>query len=190
MIGGELEIQVYDKKEVGTIQGTPYDASGTETRLNVLVNCMYALNYAEGEGGFFVTFGGGIYGGLGGVLDLQIAIDEALQGIKPDEDGVAFGVNGGLLYTHMVSESYGLFVMPRFHFVFLIRTPRCFRSQPVYRFRSVGRAAMSETGGNRTCNHATAPTRTSDHKFVARVLSRPYIWPNAGINNRLPSVLV
>jgi hypothetical protein len=118
-IGGELGFQIYKQEESGSVAGTTFPPISTsETKLNILFNGLYAFNYVEGEGGLFFTFGGGVYGGLGGVLDLEQAMEDIAAGTQVDEDNVAFGVNGGFLYTRMVSESLGLFVMPRFHFVF------------------------------------------------------------------------
>jgi len=119
MLGGELGFQMYDNEAHEVVAGnTMPGESTTETKLNILFNGLYALNYVEGEKGLFITIGGGIYGGLGGVLDLEKALEDIAADKEPDENGVAFGVNGGLLYTRMVSESFGLFVMPRFHYVF------------------------------------------------------------------------
>jgi hypothetical protein len=128
MFGGELGFQIYEQKASGSVAGVAFpDTSTSEVKLNILFNGLYAFNYVEGEQGFFLTFGGGIYGGLGGVLDLEQAIDDLMAGKEVDEDGIAFGVNGGFLYTRMVSESLGLFVMPRFHLVFSDPTAKMFQ---------------------------------------------------------------
>lgn len=118
MLGCEIGFQTYDEEASAVVGGMVIPPESlTETKANILFNGLYALNYVEGEKGFYITFGGGIYGGLGGVLDFEQALTDAAAGKDIDEGGAAFGFNGGILYTHMVSEGFGLFVMPRFHFI-------------------------------------------------------------------------
>jgi len=119
MIGAEFGIQRYKTDEQGTIDGALYDrGSETKTRVNGFLNGLWALSYREGDGGFFVTGGAGFYGGLNGPLNWRQVVEDVLAGKDQDNDGAVFGVNGGLMYTHMVSENLAVFVMPRFHLVF------------------------------------------------------------------------
>jgi hypothetical protein len=88
MIGGELGFQNYD--------------SGTESELetNILFNGLYAFNYTR-ETGFYLTFGGGFYGG----------------------NDTNFGINGGIVYSKLISETISLYGMPRLHIIFADETP-------------------------------------------------------------------
>ncbi|MCK4607011.1 MAG: hypothetical protein KAU35_06930 [candidate division Zixibacteria bacterium] len=105
LIGGELGFQSYKsevKTDATTIMGVPIpatDESASETKMNILATGLYALNYTDDENALFVTFGLGLYGGLG------------------DGDGGEIGLNGGVLYRKMVSETVGVYVMPRIHYV-------------------------------------------------------------------------
>jgi len=94
MIGGELGFQSY-KSEVKLPAILGGSTSETNTRINILFNGLYAINYTDDENAFFVTAGGGFYGG---------------------EDS-EFGIFGGIVYRKMVSETIGAYVMPRFHYV-------------------------------------------------------------------------
>lgn len=95
MIGGELGLQQYkaDMEAVGTapIGTIVVEGSDTETKLNILFNGLYALNYTEDKA-MFLTAGAGIY----------------------DSD---FGLFGGILYRWAVSPTVFVFAMPRFHIV-------------------------------------------------------------------------
>ena len=91
MIGGELGFQSY-KAEM-TILGV--SASETSTETNILFNGLYAINYTDDENAFFVTAGGGLYGGSDSEL----------------------GIFGGIVYRKMVSETVGAYIMPRLHYV-------------------------------------------------------------------------
>ena len=94
MIGGELGFQSFKTEvELPAILGG--SSSETSTEMNILFNGLYAINYTDDENAFFVTAGGGLYGG----------------------DDSELGIFGGIVYRKMVSETIGAYVMPRFHYV-------------------------------------------------------------------------
>jgi opacity protein-like surface antigen len=90
LVGVEVGFQAY-KAEASLLGVTE---SETEYKANILPCVLYALNFVEDEQAFFLTFGGGFYGGW----------EEA-------------GFNAGLMYTKMVSPSVILLISPRFHYV-------------------------------------------------------------------------
>lgn len=92
MIGGELGFQNYEV------------ANNSEMETNILFNGLYALNYSN-ETGFFMSFGGGFYGG----------------------GDTNFGINGGIVYSKLISETISLYGTPRLHVIFADETPMIFQ---------------------------------------------------------------
>jgi len=101
--GGTFHYGLNEKLMIGGELGFQNYKAGDESELetNILFNGLYAFNYVEDETGFFGTFGGGFYGG----------------------SDTNFGINGGILYSKLISETISLYGMPRLHIIFADGTP-------------------------------------------------------------------
>ena len=104
--GGTFHYGIKEKMMIGGelgLQSYSVDlgplGSSSDTKLNILGSILYAMSY-EDNSGLMLTAGAGIYGGFD-----------------------SFGINGGIVYSHPVSESIQIYGMPRLHIVFDDSTP-------------------------------------------------------------------
>jgi hypothetical protein len=104
LIGGELLVQRYTASistPANLSLGIPeMDISESTTKVNVLVNSLYAVNQTQ-KSVLFLSGGTGLY----------------------DFGGTQLGLNSGLVWRYQMSDNFYLTGMPRFHVVFTDNTP-------------------------------------------------------------------